>query len=65
VRAQEKQVARADVSCKNEVDLVDRWQKAEPKIQQDMIDRHAKELERLRTLQEDLLKRTRDIVEKA
>ncbi|WP_020119502.1 hypothetical protein [Streptomyces canus] len=62
--AEEERVAQADVSCKNKVDLVDRWHKAESKIQQGMIDRHAKELERLRTFQDGLVKRSRDILQK-
>lgn len=48
-------MAQADVSCKDKVDLVD----------QDMIDRHAEELDLLRNFQDGLVKRARDIAEKA
>jgi hypothetical protein len=62
--ASEKQVAQADVSCKSQVDLVDRWYKAEWSIQQPMIERHAEELKDLMIFQDELVKRARDILEK-
>jgi hypothetical protein len=62
--ASEKRVARADVSCKNQVDLVDRWYKAESSIQQSMIERHAEELKELMIFQDELVKRARHILEK-
>lgn len=60
----EKRVARADVSCKNKVDLVERWHRAESNIQQRMIERHAKDLKDLTTFQDGLVKRARNLLKK-
>jgi hypothetical protein len=60
----EKRVAQADVSCKNQVDLIERWHRAESNIQQHMIERHAKELKDLATFQDRLVKRARDLLKK-
>jgi hypothetical protein len=60
----EKRVARADVSCKNKVDLIERWHTAESKIQQHMIESHAKELKDLAAFQDRLVKRARNLLKK-
>ncbi|MFF7735278.1 hypothetical protein [Streptomyces sp. NPDC007984] len=58
----EKRVARADVACKNQVDLVERWHRAESKIQQHMIESHAKELKDLAAFQDRLVNRARNLL---
>jgi hypothetical protein len=58
----EKRVARADVSCKNQVDLIERWHRAESNIQRRMIESHAKELKDLAAFQDRLVKRARNLL---
>ncbi|WP_431990500.1 hypothetical protein [Streptomyces albogriseolus] len=60
--AYEKRVARNDVACKDEVDLVDRWYEAESKMQKEMIRENVKELGRLKEFHEGVVEKARSLL---
>ncbi|MFD8264713.1 hypothetical protein ACGF14_08810 [Streptomyces althioticus] len=59
---QEKRVAQADAACKDEVDLVDRWHRAESKLQQRMIRDNTEELEGLKRFHSGMVEKARSLL---